>query len=217
MTPSPTLAHGRHPERGTTDMEAIHAILDAQRICHVAFVVDGWPYAVPTIHARDGDRLLIHGSTLSRMLGTLAAGVPVCVTVTAVDGIVCARSVFNHSMNYRSAMVFGTATPIEDSDAKLAALHTIVEHVLPGRWEEVRPPSPTELRATEVVALPIDRATAKVRNAGSVDTPADLKRRVWSGVLPLETRLGQPVLVAADVADLPLPASVVAALAEPSR
>lgn len=212
MTSSPTLAHGRHPERGTTDMQTIHAILDAERICHVAFVVDGWPYAVPTIHARDGDRLLIHGSTLSRMLGGLAAGIPACVTVTAVDGIVCARSAFNHSMNYRSAMVFGTATPIRDPDEKLAALRTIVEHVLPGRWAEVRSPKPTELRATEIVALPLDRATAKVRDAGPIDSPADLEKRVWCGVIPIERRFAEPALVPADVTDLPLPHSVVAAL-----
>ncbi len=212
MTSSPTLAHGRHPERGTVDIETIHAILDAERFCHVAFALDGWPYGVPTIHARDGDRLLIHGSTLSRLLGRLSAGVPVCVTVTVVDGIVCARSAFNHSMNYRSAMVFGTAVAIEDSDEKMAALRVIVEHVLPGRWSEVRPPSRNELRATQVVWLPLDQATAKVRNAGSVDTPADLERAVWSGVLPMETRLGQPVLVPADVAGLPLPPSVRVAL-----
>ena len=212
MTLTPDLAHGRHPERGASDPETVHAILDAERICHVAFVVDGWPYAVPTIHARDGDRLLIHGSTLSRMLGTLADGIPACVTVTAVDGIVCARSAFNHSMNYRSVMVFGSATAVRDPQEKLAALRTIVEHVLPGRWAEVRLPTPSELKATEIVSIPLDRATAKVRNAGSIDTPADLKRRVWSGVLPIERRLAPPVMVAADVADLPLPASVVAAL-----
>jgi hypothetical protein len=193
-------------------MPTIHAILDAERICHVAFVMDGWPYAVPTIHARDGDRLLIHGSTLSRMLGGLAAGIPACVTVTAVDGVVCARSAFNHSMNYRSVMVFGMATPIRDNDEKLAALRTIVEHVLAGRWDEVRPPKPAELRATEVVALPLDRVTAKVRDAGAVDSPADLKHQVWSGVLPIETRFAHPVMVPDDVAGLPLPASVVAAL-----
>ncbi|MBJ7595398.1 MAG: pyridoxamine 5'-phosphate oxidase family protein [Candidatus Dormibacteraeota bacterium] len=212
MTATPNLAHGRHPERGATDLETVRAILDAERICHVAFVVDGWPYAVPTIHARDGDRLLIHGSTLSRMLGTLAGSVPVCVAVTAVDGIVCARSAFNHSMNYRSAMVFGSATAIGDPQQKLAALRIIVEHVLPGRWAEVRQPTPTELKATEIVSIPLDRATAKVRNAGSIDTPADLKRRVWSGVLPMQTRFGPPVMVAPDVADLPLPPSVAAAL-----
>ncbi len=212
MTPSPILAHGRHPERGSTDMRTIHAILDAERICHVAFVMDGWPYAVPTIHARDGDRLLIHGSTLSRMLGGLAAGIPACVTVTAVDAIVCARSAFNHSMNYRSAMVFGMATPIRDEDEKLAALRTVVEHVLPGRWDEVRQPKAAELRATEVVALPIDRATAKIRDGEAVEAPADRTRHVWSGVLPIERRFAGPVMVPDDVADLPLPPSVLAAL-----
>lgn len=212
MTSSPSLAHGRHPERGTTDMGMIHAILDAERICHVAFVADGWPYAIPTVHARDGDRLLIHGSTLSRMLGGLAAGMPVCVTVTAVDGIVCARSAFNHSMNYRCAMVFGTATPIRDPDGKISALRAIVEHVLPGRWAEVRPPKAAELRATEIVALPLDQATAKVRDAGSIDSPADLREQVWSGVLPFEPRFGEPVMVAPDVAGLPLPPSVAALL-----
>ncbi len=212
MSPSPNLAHGRHPERAANDTATIHQILDAERVCHVAFVVDGWPYAVPTIHARDGDRLLIHGSTLSRMLGGLAAGIPVCVTVTAVDGIVCARSAFNHSMNYRSAMVFGTATAIREPEEKLAALRVIVEHVLPGRWEEVRPPKPAELRATEIVSLPLDQATAKVRATGSIDSPADLKQRVWCGVLPVQRRFTDPVLVPDDVAGLPLPPSVVAAL-----
>ncbi len=212
MTPTPNLVHGRHPERAATARETVHEILDAERICHVAFVADGWPYAVPTIHARDGDRLLIHGSTLSRMLGTLAAGVPACVTVTAVDGIVCARSVFNHSMNYRSVMVLGTATPIREAEEKLAALQVIVEHVLPGRWAEVRPPKPTELRATEIVSIPLDQVTAKFRNAGSIDTPADLKQKVWCGVLPIERGFGQPILVPDDVADLSLPSSVVEAL-----
>lgn len=217
MTPTPNLTAGRHPERAVTDLEAVRTILDGERICHVAFVVDGWPYAVPTIHARDGDRVLIHGSTLSRMLGGLAAGIPACVTVTTVDGIVCARSAFNHSMNYKCAMVFGTATPIRDMDEKLAALHTIVEHVLPGRWAEVRPPKPTELRATEIVALPLDQVTAKVRDTGSIDTPADLKRRVWSGVLPLQRQFAPPVMVPADVADLPLPPSIIAALRDRAR
>jgi len=217
MTPSPNLAHGRHPERAATDPQTIRAIIDSERLCHVAFVMDGWPYAIPTVHARQGDRLLIHGSTLSRMLGGLAAGVPACATVTAVDGIVCARSAFNHSMNYRSVMVFGTAVPIRDPEEKLAAMRTIVEHVLPGRWQEVRSPKPAELHATEIVALPLDRATAKVRNAGSIDSPADLEQRVWSGVLPVQTRFGPPVMVPDDVVDLPLPPSVVAALGAPQR
>jgi hypothetical protein len=213
MVADPNLKHGRHPERGLTETEVVNEILDSQLTCHVAFSVDGWPYAVPTVHARDGGRLLIHGSNLSRMLGVLTAGVPVCVTVTAIHGIVAARSAFNHSLNYRSAMVFGTATPIRDDDDKTTALRAIVEHVLPGRWSEVRPPTANELRATEIVWLPIDRATAKVRSGGPVETPADREARLWSGVIPVATRLDLPTLVPDDVADLPLPASVVAALA----
>ncbi|HWF56822.1 MAG TPA: pyridoxamine 5'-phosphate oxidase family protein [Candidatus Dormibacteraeota bacterium] len=212
MTPSPNLTHDRHPERAVADPDAIHRILDSESFCHVAVILDGWPYAIPTIHARDGDRLLIHGSTLSRMLGGLAAGIPVSVTVTAIDGIVCARSAFHHSMNYRSAMVFGTATPVHGAAQKLAAMRAIVEHVLPGRWSEVREPSPTELRSTEIVWLPLTQATAKVRTGGPLDAPADLKRSVWSGVIPMNRQLETPVLVPKDVAELALPDSVVAAL-----
>lgn len=212
MRTHPTLEHGRHPERAVSDMAVIHDILDSQLTCHVAITVDGWPYALPTVHARDGGRLLIHGSTLSRMLGGLAEGIPACVTVTAVEGIVAARSAFHHSVNYRSAMVFGTATPIRERSDKMAALRVIVEHVLPGRWSEVREPSVTELRATEIVSIPLDRTTAKVREGGPADAPADLKHRVWSGVIPIETRLLTPILVPADVAGLALPGSVVAAM-----
>jgi nitroimidazol reductase NimA-like FMN-containing flavoprotein (pyridoxamine 5'-phosphate oxidase superfamily) len=211
MKPAPNLVHARHPERGVADIGAIHEILDAALICHVAFTLDGWPYAVPTVHARDGDRLLVHGSTLSRLLGSLAGGIPTCVTVTIVDGVVCARSAFNHSINYRSAMVFGTATAIGGKE-KMAALRAIVEHVLPGRWAEVRHPTPSELRATEVVSLPLDRATAKVRAAGPIDTPADRRQQVWSGVLPVADAFGMPILVPDDVAGLALPPSVLSAL-----
>jgi uncharacterized protein len=217
MTPSPNLKHNRHPERAVADMEAVHRILDSESVCHVAVTLDGWPYAIPTIHARDGDRLLIHGSTLSRMLGGLAAGIPASVTVTAVDGIVCARSAFHHSMNYRSVMVFGMATPVLGTPQKLAAMRAIVEHVLPGRWSEVRQPTPTELRATEIVWLPLTQATAKVRTGGPLDSPADLKRPVWSGVLPVHREIGAPVLVPDDVAELALPPSVAAVLAASSR
>ncbi|MGH7723325.1 MAG: pyridoxamine 5'-phosphate oxidase family protein [Candidatus Dormibacteria bacterium] len=216
MTSAPNLTHGRHPERAVADMAVVHQVLDSESVCHVAFTLDGWPYAVPTIHARDGDRLLIHGSTLSRMLGGLASGIPACVTVTTVDGIVCARSAFNHSMNYRSAMVFGIATPVRGEE-KLAAMRTIVEHVLPGRWSEVRPPKPSELRATEIVALPLDQATAKVRSGGPVEAAADLREQVWAGVLPIERRVAEPVCVPDDVAELTLPASVAALLAGSGR
>jgi uncharacterized protein len=217
MTAEPNLQYGRHPERGVTDIEVINEIVDSQLTCHLAFSVDGWPYALPTVHARDGGRLLIHGSTLSRMLGVLTRGVPVCVTVTAIDGIVAARSAFNHSLNYRSAMVFGTATSIRGDADKLDAMRVIVDHVLPGRWAEVRHPTPTELRATEIVWLPIDRATAKVRSGGPVDTPADRGTQIWAGVVPISTRVGLPTLVPDDAADLPVPPSVVAAMARSAR
>lgn len=210
--PSPTLAFGRHPERGVTDREVVRAILDSQPTCHVAFIADGFPYAVPTVHARDGDRVLLHGSTLSRMLGTLGGGVPVCVTVTAVDGLVCARSAFNHSINYRSAMVLGVAEPVRGDAEKTAALRAIVEHVLPGRWDEVRQPSRAELKATEVVALSLERATAKVRAGGPGDAPRDRNASVWAGVLPIDTRYAEPVDVPAALAELDLPASVRRAL-----
>ena len=212
VSTDPLLAFGRHPERGVVDRDVVDEILDSQLTCHVAFAVDGWPYAVPTVHARDGDRLLVHGSSLSRMLGELGSGVPVCVTVTGIDGIVAARSAFNHSLNYRSVMVFGVATPVAGDDDKTRALRSVVEHVLPGRWDEVRPPTEQELRATAIVAIPLDRATAKVRGGGPVDTPADRKRPVWCGVLPLHTRLEAAELVPEDVASLPVPPSIAAAL-----
>jgi nitroimidazol reductase NimA-like FMN-containing flavoprotein (pyridoxamine 5'-phosphate oxidase superfamily) len=213
----PSLTLGRHPERGVEDRHVVEDVLDSQLICHVAFAVDGWPYAVPTVHARDGDRLLIHGSSLSRMVGALGSGLPVCVTVTEVDAIVAARSAFNHSINYRSVMVFGVAVAIEEDAEKLAALHHVVEHVLPGRWAEVRPPTPQELRATAVLSLPLDRVTAKVRSGGPVDAPADRRARVWSGVLPIRSVVDGPELVPDDVVDLPTPASVLAALTPPAR
>ena len=208
----PTLALGRHPERAVTDRQVVDQVLDTQLSCHVAFAVDGWPYAVPTVHAREGDRLLLHGSSLSRMIGSLASGVPVCVTVTEVNGVVAARSAFNHSINYRSVMIFGVAVPVDDDESKAAALRTIVEHALPGRWDEVRPPTRQELKATAVLSLPIDRVTAKVRAGGPVDAPADRDARVWAGVVPVRCTWAEPELVPADVADLAIPASVLAAL-----
>jgi nitroimidazol reductase NimA-like FMN-containing flavoprotein (pyridoxamine 5'-phosphate oxidase superfamily) len=213
----PTVTLGRHPERAVTDRQVVDDVLDSELTCHVAFTVDGWPYAVPTVHARDGDRLLIHGSSLSRMTATLASGIPVCVTVTELNGIVAARSAFNHSINYRSVMVFGVAVRLDDAEAQLSALKTIVEHVLPGRWDEVRPPTRQELKATAVLSLPIDRVTAKVRRGGPVDAPVDRHARVWCGVLPVRRTWAAPELVPEDVADLATPASVIAALERPAR
>src|SRR5262245_37855180 len=149
----------RHPERGAYDRETIDAILDEALICHVGFVVDGQPFVIPMILARAGDVLYLHGSTASRLVRTLADGVDVCVTATLLDGIVLARSVYNHSMNYRSAVVLGRARAIVDPDEKLAALETIVEHMVPRRWSDARLPDRKELKATTVLALALDEAS----------------------------------------------------------
>lgn len=179
----------RHPERGHYDRESVDAILDDGFVCHVGFVVDGQPYVIPTLHARVGDTLYLHGSTASRMLQALAAGEPVCVTVTHIDGIVLAKSVFNHSVNYRSAMVVGRARRVE-GDEKWAALEAIVEHIAPGRWNEARQPSQKELKTTEVVALPLDECSAKVRSGPPVDSAQDKDLDVPTGVIPIRTVRG---------------------------
>jgi nitroimidazol reductase NimA-like FMN-containing flavoprotein (pyridoxamine 5'-phosphate oxidase superfamily) len=175
----------RHPERGVYEREAIAAILDEALFCHVGFVVDGQPFVIPTIHARAGDVLYLHGSTASRMLRTLAEDVDVCVTVTLLDGLVLARSVYNHSMNYRSAIVLGRARAVTDADEKLAALETVVEHVVPGRWQDARLPTKKELAATSVLALWLDEASAKVRTGPPKDFDADVELPIWAGVIPL--------------------------------
>ena len=174
----------RHPERGHYDRETVDAILDAGFLCHLGFVVEGQPYVIPTLHARVGDVLYLHGSPASRMLQTLGSGTPVCVTVTHLDGIVLAKSVFNHSVNYRSAVVLGTARRVE-GDEKLRALEAIVNHIAPGRWEEARQPSEKELKTTEVVALPLDECSAKVRSGPPKESPQDEELDVPSGVIPI--------------------------------
>jgi nitroimidazol reductase NimA-like FMN-containing flavoprotein (pyridoxamine 5'-phosphate oxidase superfamily) len=183
----------RRSARGSYDRDLIHAILDEALVCHVGFAIDGQPYVLPTTYARIGDRLLIHGSNASRMLRALAAGVPVCVTVTLVDGLVLARSAFHHSMNYRSAVILGTAVPVTDRDAKRAALQAIVEHVVPGRSREARPPSDAELDGTLVLELAVHEASAKVRTGPPVDDPEDMAVACWAGVIPLQLAAGAPV------------------------
>jgi nitroimidazol reductase NimA-like FMN-containing flavoprotein (pyridoxamine 5'-phosphate oxidase superfamily) len=190
--PTPRTTVRRLPKRGHYDPEVIAAILDEGLVCHVGFVALGQPYVIPTIYARRGDRLYLHGSAVSRMLKTLAGGVPVCVTVTIVDGLVLARSVFNHSMNYRSVVVLGTATVLEGAE-KVAALETIAEHVAPGRWKEARGPSETELKATLVLSLPLEEASAKVRTGPPEDEEEDYGLPYWAGVLPLALAAGNPV------------------------
>jgi nitroimidazol reductase NimA-like FMN-containing flavoprotein (pyridoxamine 5'-phosphate oxidase superfamily) len=183
----------RLPKRGVYDRELVYAILDEGFICHVGFVVDAKPVVIPTGYARVDDQLYIHGSQASRMLRTLKTGIDVCVTVTLIDGLVLARSAFHHSMNYRSVVVFGNATAIEAADAKLAALRALSEHMIPGRWDEVREPNEQELKATTVLALPLEEVSAKVRTGPPVDDEEDYALKVWAGVLPLRLVAVDPV------------------------
>jgi uncharacterized protein len=173
----------RHPERGTHDTEAVHAVLDAAPMGHLGFVVEGQPFVIPMLYGRIDEAIYLHGSVASRLLRTMASGVEVCLTATLVDGLVLARSAFHHSMNYRSAVVFGRAVPV-DGDEKVAALKAISEHLRPGRWDEVRPPSEVELRQTAVLRIEVEDMSAKVRTGGPIDEPEDMDLPVWAGVVP---------------------------------
>jgi len=183
----------RLPKRGVYDRELVYEILDEGFICHVGFAPEGHPVVIPTGYARIDDQLFIHGSQVSRMLRTLSSGIDVCVTVTLVDGLVLARSAFHHSMNYRSVVVFGHATIVEERAAKLAALFAFSEHVIPGRWNEVREPTEQELKATTVLALPLAEVSAKVRTGPPLDDEEDYALDVWAGVLPLKIGAGAPL------------------------
>ena len=183
----------RLPKRGVYDRELVYGILDEGFICHVGFSVDGQPFVIPTGYARVDDHLFIHGSQVSRMLRTLSEGIDVCVTVTLVDGLVLARSAFHHSINYRSVVIFGNATLVEDKAAKLAALFAFSEHVIRGRWNDVREPTEQELKATTVLSLPLAEASAKVRSGPPIDDEEDYALDVWAGVLPLKTFAGAPI------------------------
>jgi nitroimidazol reductase NimA-like FMN-containing flavoprotein (pyridoxamine 5'-phosphate oxidase superfamily) len=183
----------RLPKRANYNRELVDAIIDEALSCHVGFAIDGRPWVIPTIHARIDDRLYLHGAVANHMLKSLAGGVEACVTITLVDGLVLARSQFHHSMNYRSVMIFGRATPVDDVDEKRAALHALVEHVVPGRSADARPPNASELRATSVLTVAIDEASAKVRTGGPVDDEEDLALPIWAGQLPLAATYGSPV------------------------
>ena len=183
----------RLPKRGVYDRDIVYGILDEGFICHVGFAVDGRPFVIPTGYARGGDQLYIHGSQVSRMLRTLAEGVDVCVTVTLVDGLVLARSAFHHSMNYRSVVIFGRAAIVEQREAKVAALLAFSEHVIPGRWDEVRGPSEQELKATTVLSVPLIEVSAKVRIGPPLDDEEDYALNVWAGVIPLQIVAGEPI------------------------
>ena len=183
----------RLPARGAYDRETIYSILDEGFVCHVGFAVEGQPYVIPTGYARVRDDLYIHGSSASRMLRKLSQGVDICVTVTLVDGLVLARSAFHHSVNYRSGVILGKAELVENADEKAKALEAFTEHVVPGRWAEIRWPNELELKATSVLRLPIAEASAKVRTGGPKDDDEDYELNVWAGVLPLAVRASEPI------------------------
>lgn len=183
----------RLPKRAQYDRETINAILDEGFICHVGFVIDDQPYVIPTGYARVGANLYIHGSAASRMLRNLSEGINVCVTVTLIDGLVLARSAFHHSMNYRSVVVLGNAELVSENAEKNKALEALTEHIVPRRWADVRWPNDLELKATTVLKLAIDEASAKIRTGGPVDDEEDYAMDVWAGVLPLKMATGEPI------------------------
>jgi len=183
----------RLPKRGHFDRETVYGILDEGFICHVGFAPEGQPVVIPTGYARAGDNLYIHGSQASRMLRTLSGGVDACVTVTLIDGLVLARSAFHHSMNYRSVVIFGRATPVEEREDKLSALLALSEHIVRGRWADVREPTEQELRQTTVLSMPILEASAKVRTGPPLDDEEDYAMPIWAGVLPLRLETGRPI------------------------
>ena len=183
----------RLPQRGAYDRQTAYAILDEGLVCSLGFVHEGQPYVIPTSYGRQGDFLYVHGSAASRMLRTLEQGVPVCVTVTLLDGLVLARSAFHHSMNYRSVVILGMAEKIGDDEEKLRALRAIVDHLLPGRWEEVRPPNATELLGTSVFRVPLEEASAKVRTGPPLDDDEDMGLSCWAGVIPMTLTAGVPL------------------------
>jgi uncharacterized protein len=191
--PTPRTRLVREADRAVYDREAAYRILDEGFLCHVGFVADGQPFVIPTSYGRKGDSLFVHGSAASRMLRNLKESVPVCITVTLLDGLVLARSIFNHSMNYRSVVVLGKATLIDDPAEKLEALRRLSEHIIPGRWADVRQPNERELKATSILRVPIEEFSAKVRKGPVVDDEEDYSFPTWAGVVPLQTVAGEPI------------------------
>jgi uncharacterized protein len=193
----------RLPKRAAYDRGLVNEIIDEALTCHVGFAIDGRPWVIPTIHARVDDRLYLHGAVANHMLGALADGIEACVTITLIDALVLARSAFHHSMNYRSVMVFGRAMSVVDAGEKDAALHALVEHVVPGRTTDARPPNAKELRTTSVLRLPITEASAKVRTGPPIDDAEDMELSVWAGQLPVTTHFGTPMPDAGNIAAVP--------------
>ena len=193
ITPTSRTKLKRIPKRGNYERKTINRILDEAFICHVGFTVDGQTFVIPTGYARSNDNLLIHGSSASRMMRDLSAGIDVCVTVTLIDGLVLARSAFHHSMNYRSVVIFGQAKLIADEREKYAALKAFTEHIIPNRWTQIRPPNELELKATTVLSLPISEASAKIRAGNPADDEEDYDLNVWAGVIPWQLKTGEPI------------------------
>jgi len=192
FTPTSRTTVHRLPKRAVYDKSEVYAILDEGFICHVGFAIDGQPYVIPTGYARFGDEIFIHGSAASRMLHALGDGLDVCVTVTLVDGFVLSRSAFHHSVNYRSVVILGRARVLADPIEKMMALRAFTNHVVPGRWDEVRPPSDQELKGTMVLALALDEVSAKVRKGPPVEDELDIPRPAWAGIVPLVHTVGTP-------------------------
>lgn len=195
----------RLAKRGHYDYETVHAIVDAALICHVAYVIDGQPYMLPTLHARDGETILLHGHGTNRTLLHAGSGEPVCIGITHTDGIVLARSIFNHSINYRSVAIYGRGRLITDPEEKTNALYRFSEKLLPGRWDDVRPMSELDLKATAIIAVKIEDASAKIRSGMPKDEPEDLSWPTWAGVIPMRESFGTPIADEHTPTDLPFP------------
>jgi nitroimidazol reductase NimA-like FMN-containing flavoprotein (pyridoxamine 5'-phosphate oxidase superfamily) len=191
FTPTSRTTLKRLPRRGTYEREAINNILDEGLVCHVGFIHEGHPFVIPTAYGRAGDKLYLHGAKASRMMSLLRGGAQVCVTVTLLDGLVLARSAFHHSMNYRSVVIFGVVSEVDDLTEKTEAMRCFSEHIVRGRWAEVRPPSEAELNGTTVLSLPLEEASAKVRTGPPLDDEDDYQLPVWAGVLQMKTVAGE--------------------------
>jgi uncharacterized protein len=208
FTPTDRTTVRRKPDRGTFDRELIYRILDEAFVCHVGFIADGQPFVVPTNYVRVGDKLFLHGSTASRLMKTLASRAPFCLSVTLLDGIVFSPTATGHSVNYRSVVVIGKAEPIEDSQAKLAAMRDFVEYVIRGRWATVRPPSEQELKSTMVLSVPLVEASAKVRTGFAVDDDREYAGAGWTGVIPFKWTAGEPVRDPRGNSSIPVPENI---------
>ena len=193
LEPTPRTTLRRAPQRGSYDRADLHAILDEGLVCHLAFAGDDSPHVIPTAYARIGETVYVHGAVANRVLRALADGGQACLSVTLVDGLVLARSAFHHSMNYRAVVLYGAMRAVTETDAKLEVLRAIVEHMVPGRWNDVRQPNPTELKRTLVLGLPIEEASAKIRTGPPIDDENDYPLPCWAGVIPTSLRLAAPV------------------------